>query len=286
MDSSVEGLPLPGFFPPKAKVSSRKTRKLTRFMNPIIALITSSLGKKYLMAITGVILSLFVLGHMIGNLQVFLHPFYINDYAYHLQHLPYGLLWVIRAVMLTTVVVHVWVSIVLTIENNKARPEDYKFKSTAAATLASRTMRVTGVIVFLFIVFHLAHFTIRNVPGHEYNTVIKDAHGGVHEVHVVHETPDGHIVKDKYGEDKMVHNTHAMMISGFTYWWISAIYIVATALLSRHLAHGVSSMFQSLGLRNSGIRKCLDPVANIYGIVVFVGFASIPAAVMLGLLKI
>jgi succinate dehydrogenase / fumarate reductase, cytochrome b subunit len=83
-----------------------------------------------------------------------------------------------------------------------------------------------------------------------------------------------------------VHNAHAMIIAGFTYRWISAIYIVATALLSRHLAHGVSSMFQSMGLRNSGSRKCLDRLANVYGIVTFAGFAAIPAAVLLGLLTI
>ncbi|MEQ9824429.1 MAG: succinate dehydrogenase cytochrome b subunit [Puniceicoccaceae bacterium] len=255
-------------------------------MNPIIAIFTSSLGKKYLMAITGVILSLFVLGHMLGNLQVFLDPYYINAYAYKLQHLPYGLLWVIRFVLLITLIIHVWVSVVLTIENRKARPEDYRHKSTAAATLASRTMRVTGVVVFLFILFHLAHFTIRNVPGHEYNAVIVDASGAEHDVHVVLTTPDGKTVKDAYGNDKEVHNAHAMMIAGFSYWWISAIYIVATALLSRHLAHGVSSMFQSVGLRNSGSRKYLDPIANVYGIVVFAGFAAIPAAVLLGLLTL
>ncbi len=249
-------------------------------MNPIIALFTSSLGKKYLMAISGAVLSLFVLGHMLGNLQVFLHPFYINDYAYHLQHLPYGLLWVIRLVLLTTIVVHIWTSVVLTIENMKARPEDYKHKSTAAATYAARTMRVSGVILFLFIVFHIAHYTTRQVPGQEFNSAIVDASGHHYETEVPHVTPDGHQVVDHYGQPKIVHNTKAMIIAGFSYWWVSAFYIVAMFLLSNHLRHGVSSMFQSLGLRNSGTLRCFNTVAWVYSVVVFVGYISIPVAVL------
>jgi len=249
-------------------------------MNPIIALLTSSLGKKYLMAITGAILSLFVLGHMLGNLQVFLHPFYINDYAYHLQHLPYGLLWVVRVVMLTTVVVHIWTSVVLTIENKKARPADYKCKSTAAASYAARTMRISGVILFLFILFHIAHYTTRQVPGQEFNTEIVDASGNHYETEVLHVTPEGKTVVDHYGEPKMVHNTKAMIIAGFSYWWVSAIYIVAMFLLSNHLRHGVSSMFQSLGLRNSGTLPFLKFVAWVYSVVVFLGYISIPVCVL------
>ncbi len=214
------------------------------------------------------------------NLQVFLHPFYINDYAYHLQNLPYGLLWVIRLVLLTTIAVHIWTSIVLTIENAKARPDDYKCKSTAAATYAARTMRVSGVILFLFIVFHIAHYTTRNVPGQEFNTEIVDASGHHYDHMVPHVTPDGHTVKNHYGEDKMVHNTKAMIVAGFSHWWVSAIYIVAMFLLSNHLRHGVSSMFQSLGLRNSGMLPTFTIVAWAYSVVVFLGYIAIPIGVM------
>jgi succinate dehydrogenase / fumarate reductase cytochrome b subunit len=253
-------------------------------MNPIIALISSSLGKKYLMAITGAMLSLFVLGHMVGNLQIFLDPYFINAYAYKLQNLPYGLLWIIRAGLLATVVIHIWVSIVLTIENRKARPEDYKHKSTAAASYASRTMRISGIIVFLFIVFHIAHYTTRHIPGQEFNQSIVDASGTEYDLHVILTTPDGKEIVDDYGKPKEVHNTHAMMVAGFTYWWVSAIYIIAMLLLSRHLAHGVASMFQSLGLRNSGSRGMLEMVSNVYGIVVFLGYISIPLAITFGLI--
>lgn len=255
-------------------------------MNPIIALFTSSLGKKYLMAITGVILSLFVLGHMVGNLQVFLNPYYINAYAYHLQHFPYGLLWVVRVVLLGTVIIHIWVATVLTIENMKARPEEYKYKSTAAASYASRTMRVSGVIVFLFIIFHIAHFTTRQVPGQEFNTEIVDASGEVYELEVPLVTPEGRAMKDKYGEIQMVHNTRAMMVSGFSRWWVCAIYFVAMFLLTNHLRHGISSMFQSLGLRNSGTLPFLRLVAWVYSVVVFLGFISVPVAVLAKIITI
>ena len=270
----------------------KSTRKLTRFMNPIIALFTSSLGKKYLMAISGALLSLFALGHMAGNLQIFLDPYWINAYAYKLQHLPYGLLWVIRFGLLATVLIHIWTSIVLTIENKKARPDDYKFKSTAAASIASRTMRVSAVIVLLFIVFHIAHFTTRHVPGQEFNEVIKDAQGTEYPLHVDLVKPNGKVVMDSVGDEngvakpKHVHNTHAMMISGFSYWWVSVIYIVAVGLLALHLGHGVSSMFQSLGLRNSGTYPFLKLVAWVYSIVVFVGYSSIPVAISLGIITI
>jgi succinate dehydrogenase / fumarate reductase, cytochrome b subunit len=255
-------------------------------MNPIIALLTSSLGKKYLMAITGALLSLFVLGHMVGNLQVFLDPYFINVYAYKLQNLPYGLLWVIRAGLLATVLIHVWVSVVLTLENRKARPEDYRSKSTAAASYASRTMRISGVIVFLFLVFHIAHFTTRHVPGQEFNQAIVDASGKEYDLHVILTTPEGKEVIDAYGKPKEVHNTHAMMISGFSYWWVSAIYVVAIFLLCNHLRHGVSSMFQSVGLRNSGTLPALTLVAWIYSLVVLLGYIAIPIAVSLKLLTI
>jgi succinate dehydrogenase / fumarate reductase cytochrome b subunit len=223
---------------------------------------------------------------MAGTLQVFLDPYFINAYAYKLQHLPYGLLWVVRAGLLTTVAVHIWVSVVLTLENRKARPEDYRCKSTAAASYASRTMRVSGVIVFLFIIFHIAHFTTRQVPGQLYNEAIVDASGTEFPLHVILTTPSGKAVMDAYGHPKEVHNTYAMMISGFTYWWVSAFYVVAMFLLSNHLRHGVSSMFQSVGLRNSGTQPFLKLVANAYGIVVFLGYVSIPLAVLFKVLTV
>lgn len=240
------------------------------------------------MAISGLLLSLFVLGHLVGNLQIFADPYFINSYAYKLHNLPYGLLWVIRFGLLAVVAVHVWTSIVLTLENRKARPQSYDKDATAEASLSSRTMRVSGIIVLLFLIFHLAHYTVKNVPGHEYGKAIqiKDV---TYEAKVPLKLPEskgGAVLKTPTGEDKYGYDVHTMMIAGFSHLWITGIYLVAVFLLCNHLSHGVSSMFQSLGMRNSGSRKSLDLFARIYGIGLFLGYSSIPVAVLLGIIKV
>ncbi|MDX2110156.1 MAG: succinate dehydrogenase cytochrome b subunit [Verrucomicrobiota bacterium] len=228
-------------------------------MCPLCRLLTSSLGKKYLMALSGIILTGFVLGHMLGNLQIFLAPEWINQYAYHLQHMPYGLLWVVRLVLLTSVVVHIVTAISLTLENRKARPADYEVKDTIQASYASRTMRWSGVILFGFIVFHIMHYTTKNI-------VDFDALEGSFKLE---------------GVDHLVNNCYAMMYLGFSSTCVSIIYAISVFLLCKHLSHGVSSMFQSLGLRNAIWRTRLDCLARVYGWVVFLGFVSIPLAVQL-----
>ena len=115
------------------------------------------------MALSGLVLVGFVLGHMAGNLQMFLHPDWINEYAYKLHHLPYGLLWVVRGVLLLTVVAHIVTAVLLVLENRRARPASYTAKGHLQATFASRTMRYSGLILLFFIIFHLMHFTIQNI---------------------------------------------------------------------------------------------------------------------------
>lgn len=246
--------------------------------------LASSLGKKYIMALSGLVLSLFVLGHMIGNLQVFGDPYLINAYGYKLQHLPYGLLWVIRLFLLFCILAHIWAAVTLVRENKKARPEEYKSKATVQASVASRTMIYSGLIVVFFLIFHLLHYTVRSVPGHKYNHSIVASDGTEYPA----EVPlvlDGKTKVDSYGNPLIVHNVHDMMIAGFSYPLISIFYIVGTYLLCMHLSHGVSSMFQSLGFRNEGVRYRLDIGAKIYGWVTFLGYASIPLSIWFGLVK-
>lgn len=244
--------------------------------------LTSSLGKKYLMALSGLVLVGFVLGHMLGNLQVFLDPYYINTYGYKLQHLPYGLLWIVRLFLLLAVVVHVVVAIALIKENRAARPRRYEADDTVQASYASRTMWLSGPILLFFILFHLAHYTVRVVPHHEYNQAIVMADGTQlpEAVHLVH---DHEKKVDAYGEPIVAHNVHGMMIAGFSYWYISALYIISMALLCMHLTHGVSSLFQTLGWRNETWRPRLNCLAQAYGWIVFLGFISIPLAVLSGI---
>src|SRR5205085_9055291 len=124
------------------------------------ALYRSSIGRKMIVAITGAILMLFVIGHLLGNLQIFLGPRWINDYAQHLRDLG-PLLWLVRIVLLVSVLLHIYFTIWLAIDNRRARPDNYVERQHIKATFASRHMVVSGLIVLVFIIYHLAHFTIR-----------------------------------------------------------------------------------------------------------------------------
>jgi len=226
--------------------------------------IIPSVVKKYLMAFSGLVLVLFVLGHMLGNLQFFGGPDMINAYAYHLHHLPGHpfSLWLIRLILLACLVVHVWMAILLTAENRAARGKNaYAQKHSNVATYAARTMPITGVVLLLFIVLHILQFTTRVVP-ENYNQTIGEV-----PIEVAH-------VQLNY------FDVFAMMVDGFSDPIFSVIYIVAVGLLCMHLSHGVSSMFQSIGLRNEYWRGRLHAIAMAYGWVVFLGFASIPASVL------
>ncbi len=242
--------------------------------------IHSTIGRKVLMALTGLVLVLFVMGHMLGNLQIFLGPDVINAYAYKLHHLlPVTALWAVRLVLLGTIAVHIWAAVTLTLDNRKARPQGYLEDKVLQASYSSRTMRMSGIILLAFIIFHIAHFTVRSLPA--------GMKGGVDGVLKITEVP---LVKDgeavlKNGHGEMTFNVNDMMVLGFKNGWVSAFYIIATGLLCMHLTHGFSSMFQSVGLRNGLWRKRLDRAALAYGWVVFIGFAIIPIAVMAGHLK-
>jgi succinate dehydrogenase / fumarate reductase cytochrome b subunit len=226
-------------------------------MNGITRLFTSSVGKKYLMAITGTILALFVLGHMCGNLQYFLPAHWINSYAHHLQSLPYGLLWVVRLVMFVTVVVHIVVGVSLTLHNMQARP-GYEVNGTIQASIGSRTMIWTGLVLLAFAVFHIFHYTVKNVQ--DFSAIPEVELEGV----------------------GLVPNVQAIIHMGFSVTSFSVFYLVAMFMLMFHLSHGISSVFQTVGLRNEIWRYRLNCIAWMYAAVVFVGFASIPLSVLLG----
>lgn len=244
-------------------------------MCALCSFLKSTIGRKILMALTGLVLVLFVLGHMLGNLQIFLGPDVINAYAYKLHHvMPVAMLWGIRLFLLACIGVHIWAAISLTLDNRKARPQGYDQNKSVQATYAAKTMRMSGIILLAFIIFHIAHYTARIVPGKEYNQQIADVALIKHGEPVLYN-----------GEVVMTFNVNDMMIDGFHVWWVSAFYIIATGLLCMHLTHGVSSMFQTVGLRNQLWRARLDRFARIYGVVVFLGFAVIPVAAMTGILK-
>tara|TARA_B100000927_G_C16464938_1_gene469298 strand:- start:706 stop:1437 length:732 start_codon:yes stop_codon:yes gene_type:complete len=219
---------------------------------------TSSLGKKYLMALSGLVLIGFVFVHMAGNLQILMGQEKINAYAHALQSLPMPILWGSRLFLLAAVVVHAVTAYQLIKENRRARPHSNYIETTKKAGLASLRMGLTGSILLAFIVFHLLHFTIRTIYP-EYSDMM-----------TIVGSPDSN----------EIHDVYSMVLAGFQHTWISVFYVVAMFLLCGHLAHGVSSAFQSLGIRSETWRGKLELAAKAYAWLIFVGFSIVPVLVL------
>jgi succinate dehydrogenase / fumarate reductase cytochrome b subunit len=230
-------------------------------MSLIKGIFGSSLGKKYVMAVSGMALFLFVVGHMVGNLQVFLGPEAINAYGHFLQSKK-ELVWAARLGLLTMLVLHIWSAIKLSQENRAARSSKYGYYKAVAASYASRTMLVSGLVIFTFVIYHLLHFTVRakgvNLTGVDFGTLA-----------------DAERRLDIYN----------MIVQGFSQPIVSIFYIVSMALLSLHLSHGVAAMFQSLGWKNKKYGAFIDRLALVAAGVLIVGYSSIPLAVLTGVLK-
>lgn len=239
-------------------------------------LFTSSIGRKFLMAVTGLVLVGFVTGHLVGNLQIFSPPDQINGYSHFLQSLG-PTLWVLRLFLLAAVVIHLWTGIALAVENRRARgSEGYAAKRYLRASLASRTMHLTGLVVLAFLVYHLAHFTI-GLAGTDY---FKSA------------LPEYRLASDyrMFGLPMVtggieVHDVYSMVFFGFSRPAVSLFYVVATGLLSYHLWHGADSMFQSLGWRNARWSGVLRKLVATYCLLYFLGNLAIPGAILTGLLE-
>lgn len=215
----------------------------------------SSLGRKFLMALTGLGLTVFVIAHMLGNFQVFLGPDALNGYAAALKHMP-GLLWTARIGLLVIFVLHIAYGVNLWLANRAARPVMYHFKKYREATLASRTMLWTGLVILAFVLFHLAEFTF---------LVVNPAYADLH---------------DAQGR----HDVYRMTVLAFRNPGISLLYVVAMALLAFHLSHGVQSLFQSLGLSHPRWAPILKGLGLVVAVVVFVGNSSMPLAAYLRLI--
>jgi len=213
-------------------------------------------GKKVVMAVTGLVLVGFVVAHMLGNLKIFLGAEAIDSYAKFLREmgeplLPYGtLLWVARIILLTSVLLHIVAALELTRMNWTARPQGYQTKQSIATTYASRTMRASGVILALFVVYHLLHLTAGAVgfqPGEFHHLAV-----------------------------------YKNVVAGFSVWYVSLFYILAMAALCLHLDHGFWSMFQTVGLSNARITPALRALSRAVALLVFAGFISVPVAVLAG----
>jgi succinate dehydrogenase cytochrome b subunit len=226
-------------------------------VNIFAAFYRSSVGKKMIVAVTGIVLLLFVIGHLLGNLQIFLGPDWINGYSQHLRDLG-PLLWIIRLFLLAAVVVHIYVTIQLAIENRRARPEPYVDREYVKATFASRHMVMSGLIVLAFIVYHIAHFTVR----------VTDPRFGL-----LKADPLGH------------YDVYSMMVYGFQNYYVSGFYVIGLFLLALHLSHGSSSFLQSLGFNDKKLTPRLALGGRIVAWLLFLGYTAIPIAILLGFVR-
>lgn len=239
----------------KCSAESRSDNKVGACCLFKIPLFSSSIGRKWIVAVTGVILVLFVIGHMLGNLSIFLGPDAINSYAKFLQSLG-EILWLIRIVLLAAVVLHITCTILLWHENRKANPHKYAVENKLQTTIYARSMRLSGLVVLGFILFHLAEFTWQAF------------------------TPESRNWLDDQGR----HDVYRMVIAGFSCPAVSLFYILAIGLLAMHLSHGIASLFQTLGLTTAALRPFFERAGRIVAWVIFGGFVSIPISVLLGIL--
>ena len=227
-------------------------------MKVITNIFRSSLGKKYIMAVSGLVLFLFVIGHLVGNLQFFLGAESINRYGHFLQT-NLELIWPARIFLLAMIALHIWSAINLSIENKAARPVAYANWNPTTASYASRTMLMSGIIIFVFIIYHLLHYTAQ--------------------VQYINFTRQNFTT---FEDPQKRHDIFKMMVVGFHNPWVSIFYIVGIGLLCLHLSHGVSSMFQSLGWKNKVYGPSLDTGARVLAWLIFLGYVSIPISVLLG----
>lgn len=227
-------------------------------MNLFSRIWNSSLGKKYIMAITGCALFVFVIGHLIGNLQIFIGADVLNHYGHFLQT-NWEIKWPARIGLLAMVTLHIISAVRLTAGNRAARGPGYVAYKPVGSSYASRTMMMSGLIIAAFVIYHLLHYTVTvpsvNFTGQDFDS-FHDAQGR--------------------------HDIYKMMVVGFSNGWVSLFYIIAMALLCLHLSHGVSSMFQSLGWKKSYYQRLIDNGARIIAALIFLGYVSIPIAIKLG----
>ncbi len=225
-------------------------------LKPVTAYKTS-IGKKIIMAITGFMFIGFVTGHLIGNLQIFMGQDQINTYAVALHKLG-GFLWFIRGFLLFFFAFHIYFGIKVWYENQKSRPVNYVKKVNLESTFSSRTMIYSSALILFFVIYHLMHFTLLTT------------------------NPEYATLTDSLGR----FDVYSMMIIGFQNITITIIYLIAVLFLGFHVSHGLFSMFQTLGLNDPTWQPRLRIMGYLFGIFIFIGYASIPAGVLLNIISL
>jgi succinate dehydrogenase / fumarate reductase cytochrome b subunit len=217
-------------------------------------LLTSSVGRKILMAITGILMVMFVVVHLLGNSSIFI-PGGINAYAEHLHALP-PLVWAFRLAMLVLVGIHIIFGTQLTLENNAANPQGYAVKKQLKANFSSENMIWTGVLIAVFVIGHVCHFTAHLTPDI-----------------VVNKLPDG-------GTD-----VFTMVVSSFNHPLVALLYVAAMIVLFLHLKHGIQSFFQTMGWNNDCTLPVITKVGTVAAVIFLLGYSIIPLSILTGILS-
>jgi succinate dehydrogenase / fumarate reductase cytochrome b subunit len=226
-------------------------------MSPV-SFYRSTIGKKIIMGITGLIGVGFVILHMAGNLQVFIGQSKLNDYGAMLHGPLAELTWILRIVLIVALILHVTMVVQLTQRSAAARPIAYQKKTPQVATLASRTMKWGGVLLLVFIVVHILHFTTETIDPGGWRGMT-DIHGN----------------RDVYGN----------IIASFRVWWVALFYIVSMIALGMHLYHGAWSSVRTLGYAKATGRPLHRKIALAVAVIVWLGFTLIPLGVITGIIR-
>lgn len=223
--------------------------------------LSSSIGKKIVVALTGLVLVGFVFGHMIGHLLMFAGPAAYNEYAHFLHTVGHGMgIWVARAVVFGSIIVHVLFTIQLTKQNRAARAEPYGYQHTQVASKSSRVMIISGLTLLSFFIYHILHFTVR--VWHGFNQLP---------------------LFDLAGEK--VFDAYQMMIKGFSFPLVTGFYILSMVFLCSHLSHGVASIPQTLGFNTEASGKLFKKLGLAFAFLILAGFSVVPLAINMGLVK-
>ena len=220
-------------------------------MGRLRAFYASMVGKKAVMGITGLIGVGFVIAHSLGNLLVFRGPAAINSYSHFLQSTG-ELLWALRFVLIVAVVLHVVAAVQLTAQSRAARPIGYTKRESQVATLASRTMRWGGVLLLIFIVVHILHFTTGTIR------------------------PAGVFTRQ---------DVYANVVSSFRIWWVTLFYVLAMVALGLHLVHGAWSSVRSIGVSQPSPEPMHKKISIVVALAVWAAFTAVPVAVFIGLVR-
>ena len=231
-------------------------------MNLLLRPVRSSLGSKYVMAVTGLGLIGFVIAHMLGNLQIFLGRQALNDYAHHLEEIP-TILWTARAGLLTIFVIHIIFGFRLWQYNRAARPVGYYVHDSVQASWASRHMLLTGLVILAFVIYHLLHFTFGVVDPEHHKWLLTQYKAADPAA-----TPE--------------YDVTAMVVGSFAQWPISLSYVAAMVFLGLHLWHGAGSWLQSLGWNSKRWQRLIDCLSVAVAVAIVVGNCSIPLAILCG----